>query len=274
MKEILKNKQIVIGGAIVLILIAIAVLAPALSGGTDYAAMNLKDKFMSPGEGGHFLGTDAYGRDQWTRLVYGARVSLVVSLLSVGVACIGGSILGLLGGFFGGKLDFVIGRLIDIMMAFPALLLSILLGTALGTSMVSMCFTIGIPLIPSFYRSVRSTTMTVRNRYFVRAATSMGSSTGRILRKHILPNALPQLFVMFSFNLGSAIMAESSLGFLGLGIPAPTPSWGLIINEGKSYIFTYPWIVASGGAMIAATVLAFNLLGDGLRDYLDPKLKK
>ena len=116
--------------------------------------------------------------------------------------------------------------------------------------------------------------MSVRNRYFVRAAVSMGSGTGRLLRKHILPNALPQLFVMFSFNLGSAIMAESSLGFLGLGIPAPTPSWGLIINEGKSYIFSYPWIVGASGVMIALTVLAFNLLGDGLRDAMDPRMRK
>lgn len=273
MKEMLRNKQIAVGGIIVILLIGIAILAPVLSGGRDYAAMNLKDKLMAPG-GEYLLGTDIYGRDLWTRLVYGARISLVVSLISVGIACVGGSILGLLGGFFGGWLDFLIGRLIDIMMAFPALLLSILLGTALGTSMASMCFTIGIPLIPSFYRSVRSVTMTVRGRYFVRAAVSMGSGTGRILLKHILPNALPQLFVMFSFNLGSAIMAESSLGFLGLGIPAPTPSWGLIINEGKSCIFSSPWIVAASGIMIAVTVLAFNLLGDGLRDYLDPKLKK
>ena len=273
MKELLKNKQIVMGGVLILLLVGIAVFAPFLSGGNDYAAMNLADKLQAPGNG-HLLGTDYYGRDLWTRLVYGARISLVVSLLSVGIACVGGSILGLIGGFFGGALDFIIGRLIDIMMAFPALLLSILLGTALGTSMTSMCFTIGIPLIPSFYRSVRGVTMTVRSRYFVRASVSMGGSNGWILWKHILPNALPQLFVMFSFNLGSAIMAESSLGFLGLGIPAPTPSWGLIINEGKSYMFSSPWIVGASGVMIALTVLAFNLLGDGLRDHLDPKLKK
>lgn len=273
MKEIRKNKQILIGGIIVVLLLLLAIFAPLLANGYDYADMNLKLKLQAPSLE-HVLGTDAYGRDLWTRLIFGARTSLLVSLLSVGVACVGGTLLGLIGGFFGGPLDFVIGRLIDIMMAFPALLLSILLGTALGTSMLNMCFTIGIPLIPSFYRSVRGATMSVRNRYFVRAAVSMGSGTGRLLRKHILPNALPQLFVMFSFNLGSAIMAESSLGFLGLGIPAPTPSWGLIINEGKSYIFSYPWIVGASGVMIALTVLAFNLLGDGLRDYLDPKLKK
>ena len=273
MKELLKNKQIVIGGAIIVVLLAIAILAPVITGGWDYAEMDNANKLLGPSNG-HLLGTDAYGRDLWTRIAYGARVSLLLSLLSVTVASVGGSILGLLGGYLGGTVDFIIGRLIDIMMAFPALLLSILLGTALGTSMLSMCFTIGIPLIPSFYRSVRGITMTVRSRYFVKAAVSMGSGSGRILLRHILPNALPQLFVMFSFNLGSAIMAESSLGFLGLGIPSPTPSWGLIINEGKGFIFSHPWIVASSGAMIAVTVLAFNILGDGLRDYLDPKLKK
>ena len=272
MKELLKNKQIVIGSTIIIVLLAIAIFAPVITGGWDYAEMDNANKLLAPGNG-HLLGTDIYGRDLWTRIAYGARVSLLLSLLSVTVASVGGSILGLLGGFLGGTVDFIIGRLIDIMMAFPALLLSILLGTALGTSMLSMCFTIGIPLIPSFYRSVRGITMTVRNRYFVKAAVSMGSKNGRILLKHILPNALPQLFVMFSFNR-SAIMAESSLGFLGLGIPSPTPSWGLIINEGKGFIFSHPWIVASSGAMIAITVLAFNILGDGLRDYLDPKLKK
>ncbi len=273
MKEILKHKQILIGGSIVILLILMAVFAPVLSGFGDYAEIDLKNKLMAPGEG-HLLGTDGYGRDLWTRLLYGARISLLISFFSVGIACIMGSFLGLVSGYFGGKTDFILGRIIDLMMAFPALLLSILLGIVLGTSKVSMCFTIGIPLIPSFYRSVRSIAQSFRNRYFVRTAVSMGRSDFGIILRHILPNAFSQIFVLFSFDLGSAIMAESSLGFLGLGIPSPTPSWGLIINEGKSVIFTSPWIVGGSGALIAATVLAFNLLGDGLRDYLDPKLKR
>jgi peptide/nickel transport system permease protein len=272
LKEILGNKQIVIGGIIIVLLILMAALAPLLTS-YDYSSIDLKNKLLPPGEG-HLVGTDAFGRDLWTRLVYGARVSLLVSLMSVALACICGTFLGLVGGYFGGMADSLIGRIIDIMMAFPALLLSILMGTVLGTDMTNLYIAIGFPLIPSFYRVVRGATLTVRERYFVRAAKSMGSSSLHILWKHILPNALPQMFVMISFDLGSAIMAESALGFLGLGIPAPTPSWGLIINEGKNYIFNSPWLIGTSGTLIALTVLAFNLLGDGLRDYLDPKLKK
>jgi peptide/nickel transport system permease protein len=272
MKGILANNQIVLGGAIMIILIVIAMAAPLISS-PDYSSVDMQNKLLPPGDG-HLLGTDAFGRDLWTRLAHGARVSLLVSLMSVALACACGTLLGLLSGYFGGCFDLLMGRLIDIMMAFPALLLSILIGTVLGTNMVNLCFAIGIPLVPSFYRTVRSTAMMVKERYFVRAALSMGSRSLRIILKHILPNALPQIFVMFSFSLGGAIMAESSLGFLGLGIPSPTPSWGLILNEGHSYFFSSPWLISASGTMIALTVWAFNMMGDGFRDHLDPKLKR
>ncbi len=266
----LKNKQILIGGTIILILVFLAVFAPFLSS-YDYMKIDLENQLLPPGEHGHFLGTDTFGRDLWTRLVYGGRVSLIVSLLSVSFASIIGTILGMVCGYMGGRIDFIIGRIMDIMMAFPVLLLSLLLGVVLDPSIFNMWFIIGIPLIPSFYRVIRSSSMTVRERGYVRAARSMGGRHIYILRRHILPNVAPQFFVMFSFDFGSAIMAESALGFLGLGVPSPTPSWGLIINEGRAFIFTEPWLVGFSGLLIALAVFAFNMLGDGLRDCLEPR---
>lgn len=252
-------------------LLFITLFAPLLTD-YSYSEISLEKSFQKPNTN-HILGTDLFGRDLWTRIVYGSRVSLLVSLISVAIACVAGGVMGLLSGYFQGVLDQINGRLIDILMAFPALLLSLILGTAFGTSIINLCVAIGIPLIPSFYRIVRGETLVIRERYFVKASKSMGNTSLGVLCKHIIPNTLPQLFVIISFNLGSAIMAESALGFLGFSVPAPTPSWGLIINEGKDYMFSSPWIVAFGGTMIALTVLAFNLMGDGLRDYLDPKLK-
>lgn len=271
MRQILRNKQIVTGGLIVVLLLLITVLAPLITN-HNYSGIDLENSFRKP-SADHIFGTDLFGRDLWTRIVFGSRVSLLVSLISVSIACVVGGIMGLLSGYFRGLLDLINGRLIDILMAFPALLLSLILGTAFGTNIINLCIAIGIPLVPSFYRIVRGETLTIREKYFVKASKSMGNTNLGILYKHIIPNTLPQVFVIISFNLGSAIMAESSLGFLGFSVPAPMPSWGLIINEGKDYVFTSPWVIAFGGSMIALTVLAFNLMGDGLRDYLDPKLK-
>jgi peptide/nickel transport system permease protein len=172
-----------------------------------------------------------------------------------------------------GAADFVLGRFIDVFMAFPALLLSLIIGVALGASVRNMCISIGVPLIPIFYRVSRGAALAVSERTFVTAAGAMGSGRLRTMLWHIAPNVLPQIFVVLSMGMGGSILAEASLGFLGLGIPQPAPSWGLIVNEGKQYIFTAPWTTAFSGMFIALTILGFNLLGDGLRDYLDPKLK-
>ncbi len=271
MREMLKNKFIAIGGTIVLLMVLIALCAPLLTS-YDYGAVDMANKNQAP-SAQHIMGTDPYGRDVWCRIVYGARVSLVVSLAAVTIAIIFGSFLGILSGYFKGALDFTLGRLVDIMMAFPLLLLSLIIGVVLGASVKNMCISIGVPLIPMFYRVARGATLNIGERTFVMAAQSMGSSRFRVMLRHILPNALPQIFVVLSVSMGGSILAEASLGFLGLGIPQPTPSWGLIVNEGKQFMFNAPWTTGFSGLFIALTILGFNLLGDGLRDYLDPKLK-
>lgn len=271
MKNLLSNKFIIIGGTIIILMILIATFAPLLTT-YDYGTVNLPNKQQSPSSS-HIMGTDLYGRDVWCRIVYGARVSLFVSFTAVAIAIFFGSTLGIIAGYLKGAVDFFLSRIIDIMMAFPPLLLSLIIGVSLGTSIRNMCISIGVPLIPMFFRVARGVTLSIGERTYVMAAKSMGSGRFKIMIKHILPNVLPQIFVVLSLGMGGAILAEASLGFLGLGIPQPTPSWGLIVNEGKLFMFSSPWTTGFSGAFIALTVLGFNLLGDGLRDYLDPKLK-
>ncbi|NLK00704.1 MAG: ABC transporter permease [Clostridia bacterium] len=271
MKNMLSNKFIAIGGAIIVFMILVAVFAPLLTA-YDYGMVDLPNKQQVPNKN-HIMGTDLYGRDVWCRIAYGARVSLFVSFAAVAIAIFFGSILGIIAGYLKGVVDFTLSRIIDIMMAFPPLLLSLIIGVSLGTSIRNMCISIGVPLIPMFFRVARGVTLSIGERTYVMAAKSMGSGSIKIMIKHILPNVLPQIFVVLSLGMGGAILAEASLGFLGLGIPQPTPSWGLIVNEGKLFMFSAPWTTGFSGAFIALTVLGFNLLGDGLRDYLDPKLK-
>ncbi|MDR1060736.1 MAG: ABC transporter permease [Clostridiales bacterium] len=271
MGAVLRNKHIAAGGAIIALMIAMAAFAPLLTpygfGELDFAVKN------QPPSAQHIMGTDPYGRDVWCRIAYGARVSLTVSLVAVAIAISCGSLLGVASGYMRGRLDFALGRIIDVMMAFPAILLSLIIGVVLGASVRNMCFSIGIPLIPIFYRVARGATLNVGGRTYVTASRSIGSGRLRTMAWHVLPNVLPQIFVVLSVGMGGSILAEASLGFLGLGIPQPTPSWGLIVNEGKAHIFAAPWTTAFSGGFIALTVLGFNLLGDGLRDFLDPKLK-
>ena len=271
MMNMLRNKFIMFGGSIIFLMIMIAVFAPLLAP-YEYGGVDLANKNQPP-SAQHIMGTDPYGRDVWSRIAYGARVSLTVSLAAVAIAIFCGSFLGIISGYLKGVFDFVIGRVIDVLMAFPALLLSMIIGVALGASVRNMCISIGVPLIPIFYRVARGATFSVGERTFVMASMSMGSRRLRTMFWHILPNVLPQIFVVLSMGMGGSILAEASLGFLGLGIPQPTPSWGLIVNEGKIYMFTAPWTTAFSGLFISLTVLGFNLLGDGLRDHLDPKLK-
>jgi peptide/nickel transport system permease protein len=252
-------------------MIALAIFAPVLTP-YDYETVDLANRSKAPGRE-HLMGTDSFGRDIWTRVLYGTRISLTVSFISVSIGLVIGALLGLFSGFFKGKVDFVLGRFMDIFMSFPALVLSMLIGIALGSSMINMCFTIGIPFIPIFYRVTRGATLAVAERTYVAAATTMGGGSLYTVFRHILPNTLPQLFVIMSSSMGGAITAEAALGYLGLGIPRPTPSWGMVINEGRQFIFEAPWITGFGGLMIALTIFGFNLLGDGLRDYMDPKLR-
>lgn len=264
-------KMIAIGCFILSVILLTAVFAPALTS-YGYEQVDLKNRNDAP-SAAHLMGTDSFGRDVWTRVLYGARVSLTVSLTSVAVGLAIGAFWGLLCGFFKGKIDFAVGRVMDIFMSFPALLFSLLIGAALGPSILNMCLSVGIPLAPIFYRVTRGAALSVGEHAYIASAKSMGSGSFRTMFRHVLPNTAPQLFVVLSSSMGGAITAESALGYLGLGIPKPTPSWGMVINEGRQYIFDAPWVTGFGGLMVVLTILGFNLLGDGLRDYLDPKLK-
>lgn len=271
MRSILRSKLIVIGGGIILIMALLVAFAPLLTQ-YEYGAIDLPNKQQAPNPQ-HIMGTDSYGRDVWCRIVYGGRISLTVAIGATVLALVCGTILGTLAGYVRGTLDFILGRFVDIMMAFPMLLLSLIIGIVLGSSTRNMFFSIGIPIIPMFFRLARATTMSISERSFVTAARSMGSRRLRLIVRHIIPNVLPHILVIMSSAMGGAILAESSLGFLGYGIPLPTPSWGLIVNDGRDYMFTYPWTTAFAGAFIALSILGFNLLGDGLRDHMDPKIR-
>ena len=271
MKAILKNKQIVIGGSIVLAIIILVLLAPVITSG-DYASVDLANKNSAPCIE-HLLGTDSFGRDVWTRILYGGRISLSVAVCASLLAAVCGTFIGCISAYFGKTVDFIIGRIMDIFMAFPMLLSSLIIGIILEASVSTMFLSIGIPCIPMFYRMARANTLSLRERGYVKAAASMGSGHMHIIFRHIIPNALPHILVVFSSVMGGCVLAESSLGFLGFGIPQPTPSWGLVVNEGKSFMFQYPWTTGFAGLFIALTSLGFNLLGDGIRDHFDPKIR-
>ncbi len=271
MRSIFKNKQIVIGGTILFMILLLVILAPVITNG-DYSGVDLRNKNTAPCAE-HFFGTDAYGRDVWTRILYGGRISLSVAVCAALLAAVCGTLIGCITAYYGGPVDFAAGRIMDIFMSFPMLLSSLIIGIILQASIKTMFLSIGIPCIPMFYRMARSSTLSLRERGYTRAALSMGDGHLSIVLKHIIPNVLPQILVVFSSAMGGCVLAESSLGFLGFGIPQPTPSWGLIVNEGKTFMFQYPWTTGFAGLFIALTVLGFNLLGDGIRDYLDPRIR-
>lgn len=271
MKKILKYKMIIIGGLIIFLIAMLVILAPVLTQ-YDYGKVDLRGKQLPP-SWEHPFGTDLYGRDVWTRVLYGGRISMTVAVGAALIGAVCGTLIGSLCGYIGGGLDFVVGRLMDIFMAFPMLLCGLLIGVILGASLPTMFVAIGIPCIPMFYRIARSTTMSIKTRTYVASAVTMGAGPLTVIFRHIIPNALPHILVVFSSAMGGAVLAESSLGFLGFGIPQPTPSWGLVVNEGKAYMFEYPWTTAFSGLFIALTIFGFNLLGDGIRDLMDPRIR-
>ncbi|MFR3730655.1 ABC transporter permease [Lacrimispora sp.] len=268
-----RNKTALLGLIAVSIMIAMAVLAPVITDGKPNEIHPI-DAYLTFFEKGHLLGTDEYGRDLFTRICYGARVSLLVAVGATLVGGITGVLLGLLAGYMGGITDAVLMRIMDGVLAFPFILLSIVLMTVLGSGVINVILAIGIAEIPRFARVVRGQVLIIKKEEYCNAGRVIGISHFRMLKHHILPNTVSEVIVYATLNIASAIISEAALSFLGLGIELPTASWGSILRAGRNCLNTAPHIAAVSGTFILITVIGFNLLGDGIRDVLDPKMKK
>lgn len=269
-KKLIKNKGAIIGSLILLFFIITSIFAPFL---TSYPVneMNFTDKLMGP-SASHWLGTDEFGRDIWTRILYGGRVSLLMGLVAVVISGTLGVVLGVIAGYYR-RLDIYIMQFIDILMVFPSLLMAIAIVAVLGVSLVNAMIAVAISAVPSFVRVVRGAVLSIREMEYVEAARALGISNVKIIFKHILPNVLSPIIVLATLEFGSAILSAAALSFLGLGAQPPNPEWGALVYVGKSFLSQAWWMTLFPGLAIMLVVLGFNLLGDGLRDALDPKSK-
>ena len=270
-----RSPSALIGLGIIFILAICATLAPQISGHTDPLAQNLATPTLAPSFS-HIAGTDKLGRDIFTRLLFGARLSVEIGFVSVGIALVIGTIVGLISGYWGGKLDTILMGLMDVMLAFPTIILAIAISAVLEqrvSDVVKLFFAIGIVAIPIYARIARSSVLAVKEQEFVEAARAVGNGSFRLLFKHVLPNILAPLIVQATLGIGTAELDSAGLSYLGLGIQPPTPEWGSMLNDARDYWLIAPWALLFPGLAISLTVLGFNLLGDGLRDALDPKAK-
>jgi peptide/nickel transport system permease protein len=260
------------GALIVLALILLALAAPVLAP-YDYREQNRAD-LLKPPSAAHLLGTDNLGRDIFSRLLYGAQTTLYVALVAVGLGTTAGSIIGLVSGYAGGHVDLILQRLMDMLMAFPTLILAIATVAVLGPTTTNVVVAMAIVFTPTANRVVRGSVLAEKENQYVEAARAMGAGGARIVFRHVLPNVMAPIIVIVSTSLGTAILVESSLSFLGLGPPPPTPTWGAMLSVGSRTFFERaPWMAIAPGIAISLTILGFNLLGDALRDILDPRLQ-
>ena len=267
-----RNRLAMAGAVIVIALVLVALLAPWLSPYDPYG-IDLDVMTQAPSRA-HWIGTDQFGRDLLTRIIYGTRISLVIGIVPTLLSMTIGTTLGLMAGYYGGKVDMVIMRLCDIVMAFPSLLLAMAIMYTLGATLLNIFIALAAVGWAGTARVVRSQVLSLKEKEFVEAAKAVGVRSSVIMVRHILPNCLPALIVLFTLGIPGAILSEATLSFLGVGAQPPTPSWGLIITSGKEFLFSAPWIAISPGVFILFTVLAFNFMGDGLRDALDPYMKQ
>ena len=271
MQRLLRQKTAIFGLIIVCLLLLTALLAPILAP-YDPVASDLPSRLQAP-SAAHFLGTDELGRDILSRIFYGSRISIQIGILAVGISLIFGTFLGAISGYYGGKLDMAIMRVIDIVMAFPYILLAIAITAMLGPGLNNAMIAIGVVGIPIYARVVRGAVLSVKEMEYIESAKVSGCSSLRIIAKHVLPNCLAPLIVQATLGIGTAILDAAGLSFLGLGAQPPKPEWGIMLNKGKDVMHIAPWVIMFPGIAILFTVLGFNLLGDGLRDTLDPKLR-
>lgn len=272
-KTLIRQNKLAAASAVLILLIILAAVFAPLVAPYDHLAQSLTDRLQTPSMA-HWLGTDELGRDVLSRIIFGARISLTIGLVPTLVSMAIGTVLGLCAGVYGGKVDFVIMRLADVMLAFPSLLLAMVVMYTMGGGLINIFIALSLINWASTARVVRSQTLSLKEKEYVEAARSIGVSRWKIMFRHILPNCLPSLIVLFTLNIPSAILSEASLSFLGVGAQPPSASWGLMAVRGKKYLFSEPWLCIAPSVAIMIVVLAFNFLGDGLRDVLDPYLKE
>jgi peptide/nickel transport system permease protein len=267
-----RRSPLTVAGLVLVALLAFIAATAPLIAPADPLEQELSER-LKPPSSEHWLGTDQLGRDVLSRMIYGARISLLIGIVVVALAAGVGVFVGLLAGFSGGWLDESLMRLTDVFFAFPALILAMAISGALGPSLTNAMIAIAIVSWPVYARLVRAQVLSLRELEYVEASRSLGASSGRIMWKHILPNTLSPLLVQASFDMGAAILAAAGLSFIGFGTQPPTPEWGIMVSDGRNYIATHPWLSLYPGLAILLTVAAFNLIGDGLRDALDPRLR-
>lgn len=257
-----------LGGGLVVVLLAVAAVGPLIVPGDPYA-MSIRERLQPPSET-HLLGTDEFGRDVFTRLVHGSRLTLQIGIVSVGIALVVGGLLGVVSGFVGGWFDVLMMGLVDVLLAFPAILLALAIIAVLGPGLTNTMIAVGIASIPGFARVVRAATLEVKQRVYVEAARALGGSAAHVMFRHIGRNIVSPLLVLVTLQFPIALLSSAALGFIGLGAQPPEPEWGAMLVSARDYLRRAPWLVNAPGIAIVLTVLGFNLLGNALRDALDP----
>ncbi len=266
------NKLCIAGGALLLLLILIAIFGPLIAP-NDPILVNTPERFNSP-NATYWFGTDEFGRDIFSRILYGGRIAVQIGIVSVVVAFVGGIILGLISGYYGGIVDTVLSRILEIWMSFPDILFVIAVVAILGPSLNTVILSLGFLSIPAYARIVRGSVLSARQEVYVEAARSVGAGSGRIMARHILPNVVAPLIILSSMRFGGALLTGAGLSFIGLGAQPPSPEWGAILSTGRMYMYQAPWITIFPGMAIAVFVLGVNMLGDGLRDVFDPRMNR
>jgi peptide/nickel transport system permease protein len=269
--DLLRNRSAVAGMVLIALVLLVAAVGPSLAPYDPLKPVPL-ERLQGSSEK-HWFGTDSLGRDIFSRVIYGARISILIGLISVSISLVPGTLLGLVAGYFGGRIDSLIMRLMDMLLAFPAILLAIFITAILEPNLTNTMIAVGIVYIPHYARIVRSSVLSLKEQLFVQAISHLGGSHSRILARHILPNTMPPIIVYATLGMGTAVLQAAALGFLGLGAQPPQPEWGAMLSEGRQYVQIAPHVAAFPGAAILVLVLGFNLFGDGLRDALDPSLR-
>lgn len=271
-KSMKKSKLAAASAVVIILVVLMAIFAPIITPYDPYK-VDLNNQFLVPSMK-HWIGTDMYGRDVLSRIIYGARISLLIGLVPTLISMIIGTVLGIISGYYGGKIDFIIMSVVNMVLAFPSLLLAMVVMYTLGASLINIFIALSIVGWGGTARVVRAQTLSIKNKEFVESARAIGVKNSLIMFKHIFPNCIPQLLVLFTLNIPQSILSEASLSFLGIGAQPPASSWGLMVSNGKEFLFNAPWVAISPGIAILIFVLAFNFFGDGLRDSIDPYLKQ